>query len=228
VEVDATVNTSGQIIAQEVDVEEQVSSASQKAAFLGKVLSVTRDSSGNATSLTLGVEDEIPDLRGVVPLHSGLTVTLTSTTNYFVHWRRWNRQAFTFGPQTLGVAEKIAVHGILGSGTSPVLTARQVFLRPRNVMGNFTRVLAVGSDDKTGGFTMVPCGALFGGKPITVLTYPATLFTGVSGLIALTPSPTLNTFGVLFYEQTNGSANGAAWTTPTWVMQTRGVHQLPN
>ena len=69
VEVDAIVNTSGQIIAQTVDAEEQTSSASQRSAFLGKVINVTRDGSGNATAFTLLIDDEIPDLSGSIPLH---------------------------------------------------------------------------------------------------------------------------------------------------------------
>ena len=99
VEVDAIVNTSGQIIAQTVDSEEQTSPSSQKSAFLGKVIAITRDGSGNATSFTLLVDDEIPDLSGTVPLHSGLNVTLTATTHYFTNWQHWNRQAFTFSPR---------------------------------------------------------------------------------------------------------------------------------
>ena len=229
VEVDAIVNTSGQIIAQEVDAEEQVSAASQKSAFLGKIISITRDeSSGNATSFTLIVDDEIPDLSGEIPLHSGLNVTLSSSTTYFTNWHHWNREAFTLNPKTLGVAELVAVHGVLGSGSNPAMAAHQVFLRPRNVLGNFTHLLAAGSDGKTGGFNLVPCGALFGGNPITVLTFADTNFNGVSGLVGLTPAPTLNTYGVLFYEQSSGTANGASWTAPTWVMQAKGVHQLPN
>ena len=229
VEVDTIVNTSGQIIAQTVDSEEQTSSASQKSAFLGKVIGVTRDTSGNATSFTLLVDDEVPNMNGSIPLHSGLNVTLTDTTHYWTNWQHWNRQVFTFSPQTLGVAEMVAVFGVLGSGSPPTLTADRMFLRPRTVTGNFNALLAAGSDGKTGGFTMTPCGALFGGQPITVLTYADTLFTGVSGLPNLTPSPTLRTYGDLFYEQTNGtSKSGASWTAPTWVVQARGVHQLPN
>jgi hypothetical protein len=229
VEVDAIVNTSGQIIAQTVDSEEQTAPSSQRSAFLGKVLNVTRDASGNATSFTLLVDDEVPSLNGSVPLHSGLNVTLTGTTTYFTNWRPWNPEAFTFSPKTLGVAEKVAVFGVLGSGSPPTMTANHLFLRPRNVMGNFNTLLVAGSDGKTGGFTMTPCGALFGGAPITVLTYANTDFDGVSGLVNLTPAPTLNTRGLLFYEQTSGkNASGVPWTAPTWVLQARQVHQLPN
>ena len=83
---------------------------------------------------------------------------------------------------TLGVAEKVAVFGVLGSGSPPTMTADHVFLRPRNVMGNFNTLLAAGSDGTTGGFTMTPCGGLFRGQPITVITYSDTNFTGVSWL----------------------------------------------
>ncbi len=230
VEVDAIINTSGQIIAQTVDSEEQTSPSSQKSAFLGKILAVTRDSSGNATSFTLLVDDEVPSMNGTIPMHSGLNVTVSSSTKYFINWPHWNREGFTLGPQTLGVAEKVAVFGVLGSGTSPSMSANRIFLRPRNVMGNFNTLLADQSDGITGGFTMTPCGALFQANPITVLTYPDTNFNGVSGLINLTAAPTLNVRGDLIYLQTSGTSTltGASWTAPTWVMQAREVHQLPN
>jgi hypothetical protein len=231
VEVDAIVNTSGQIIAQTVDSEEPTSATNQKSAFLGEVINITQDGSGNATGFSLLVDDEVPDLSGTIPLHAALNVALVSTSNYFINLRPWNRQAFTFGPKTLGRAEKVAVFGVLGSGTPLTLTASQVFLRPGNVPGNFKALQAAGSDGKTGGFTLTPCGGLFGGHAITVLTYPDTNFlgTGVSPLNELTTASTLDTSGLLFYEQTSGATSaGASWTAPTWVMQARGVHQLPN
>lgn len=99
VEVDAIVNTSGQIIAQTVDAEEQTSPSSQKSAFMGKIIGVTRDGSGNATAFTLLVNSEVPSLNGTIPLHSGLSVTLSTNTKYFTNWMHWNRAAFTFSPQ---------------------------------------------------------------------------------------------------------------------------------
>ena len=229
VEVDAVVNTSGQVVAQIVDAEEQVSATNQTSAFLGKIIALTQDSSGNATAFTLLVDDEVPALASVVPLHSTLAVTLANTTNYFTNWQYLNAQGFTFGPQMLGVAQKVAVFGTLGSGSSPMMTASQVFLRPRSVLGNFNALKVTGSDGVTGGFTMVPCGGLFAGNAITVLTYSETVFTGVTGLQGLTPSPTLDSAGLLFYQQKTGqSKTGVQWYAPTWIMEARGVHQLPN
>jgi hypothetical protein len=160
-------------------------------------------------------------------------VTLQKTTRYWTNWHHWNRNASQFGPQTLGLAEKVAVFGVLQAGspgppaTAPSLTAGFVFLRQRNVLGTFTKLLTAGSDNKTGGFTLLPCGPLFGGQAITVLTFGDTRFRGVGGLTELTSGPTLNTSGLLFYEQTNGPANQPTWTAPTWVMQAKGIHQLP-
>jgi hypothetical protein len=227
VEVDAIVDTSGNIIAQEVDAEAAVAASNQGAGFLGEVIGVTRDTSGNATQFNLLVDHETRDVSSDVPLRSSLTVTLQKTTLYWTNWHRWNRQALQFGPQTLGLAEEVAVFGTLQAGSPPSLTAEFVFLRQRNVLGNFTSLLAAGSDDKTGGFTLVPCGPLFAGQPITVLTFGDTRFRGVAGLNELTTKPTLNTSGLLFYEQTNGPANQPTWTAPTWVMQAKTVRQLP-
>jgi hypothetical protein len=226
VEVAVTVNTSGQIIAQTVDAEEATSTVSPRSAFLGKIVNVTRFGAGSATAFTLLVDDEIPDLSNTVPLHSTLNVTLAGTVHYFTNEQEWNRQGFTFGPQTLGLAQKVAVFGVLQAGST--VAADHVFLRPQNVLGNFQSLQKAGTDGKTGGFAMTPCGGLFAGQAITVVTYSDTSFTGVSGLAGLTASPTLDSTGLLFYRLTSGTATtGASWTAPAWVMQATGVHQPP-
>jgi hypothetical protein len=235
VEVDAIVDINGNIIAQEVDVEEPVVTTGQHAGFLGRVIGVTRDSSGNATALNLLVGHETWDMTSEVPLQSSLTVTLTDTTRYWSNWHHWNRRAFQFGPQTLGLAENVSVYGVLtaasaGPPATPVtLTAGHVFLRQRNVMGTFQAMLANGSDNSTGGFTMLPCGPLFGGQPITVLTFNDDRWRGgIGGLSALTPGPIINVAGLLYYEQTNGPGTPPTWTAPTWVMQAKALHLLPD
>jgi hypothetical protein len=198
---------------------------------LGKIIGVTRDTSGNATGFNLLIGRETWDMTGQVPLQSSLTVTLADTTHYWSNWHHWNRRALQFGPQTLGLAEKVAVFGVLtaaSDSTPATLAAHLVFLRQRNVLGTFQALLAKGSDNMTGGFTMLPCGDLFGGQPITVLTFGDGRFRGMGGLSALTPGPIINVSGLLFYEQTNGPGTPPTWTAPTWVMQGKVVHHLPH
>ena len=234
VEVDAIVDTSGNIIAQEVDAEQQVVTTGQHAGFLGKIIGVTRDNSGNATGFNLLVGREVWDMTSEVPLHSSLAVTLADTTNYWSNWHHWNRHSLQFGPQTVGLAEDVAVYGVLtaattGSSPTPVtLAAGSVILRQRNVLGTFQQLLTKGSDNMTGGFTMLPCGALFGGQTITVLTFGDDRWRGgLGGLSGLTSGPVIDVAGLLFYEQQNGPGNQPTWTAPTWVMQAKTVHQLP-
>lgn len=236
VEVDAIVNASGQAVAQTVDVEEHTSSANLQSALLGKVISVARDASGNALSFTFLVQDVIPAIQGL-PGENGtsgfvgtaLTATLTNSTHYFVNSGQWNQQAFTFGPQTLGVAENVAVFGTFSTIPALQFVANQVFLRPRSVLGSFRVLQSVESDGITGAFTMAPCGGLFGNKVITALSYSGTTFNGLSGLNAVPSALLLDPIGVLMYQPTSGvSTTGGRWTAPTWVMQAREVDQLPN
>jgi len=234
VEVDAIVDTSGNIIASEVDAEQQVVTTGQHGGFLGKIISVSRDNSGNATGFNLLVGGEAWDMTSEVPLQSSLAVTLADTTHYWSNWHHWNRDSLQFGPQTVGLAEDVAVYGVLtaattGSSPTPAtLAADVVFLRHRNVLGTFQKLLAAGSDNNTGGFTMLPCGALFGGQTITVLTFGDDRWRGgLGGLSGLTPGPVIDVAGLLFYEQQNGPGNQPTWTAPTWVMEAKTVHQLP-
>jgi len=107
------------------------------------------------------------------------------------------------------------------------LAANVVFLRQRNVLGTFQSVLSADTDNKTGGFTMLPCGDLFGGQIITVLTFGDSRFHNLGGLSGLSAGPVINVSGLLFYEQQNSPANQQpAWTAPTWVMQAKTVHKL--
>jgi hypothetical protein len=229
VEVDAIVDTSGNIIADEVDVEDQVAASTQRSAFLGKIIGVTRDGNGNATQFNLLVWEEVPDLSGEVPLRSSLNVALQSETRYRVRRHHMNPDNFAYGPQTLGVAQVVGAYGIVQAGSPPSLNANSVYLRPRTVLGNFNTLLAAGSDGKTGGFTLTPCGDLFKAQPVTVLTFAGTNFLGVSDLVGLGPQPTLSTKGLLFYQETNGpgSQSPATWTAPTWTLEAKQVHQLP-
>ncbi len=225
VEVDAIVDTSGNILAKEVEVPETEPPDNSTGVFLGPIVAVERDTSGNAVSFTMVVRQEYPeDLSESIPRYAPLEVNLSASgTNY--HLPAWlNPANLTFNAASLGVGEHVGVQGSLVSGSPVTVNALGVFLRPRTVLGNFTQLLAA-LDDKAGGFTLAPCGSLFQGMPMTALTFESTFFSGVDGLTGLSPQPTIATRGLLFYEQSSGAANGAAWTAPTWVIEAHRVHQ---
>src|SRR5207249_9403190 len=99
------------------------------------------------------------------------------------------------------------VHGDAAQGSPGTLTATSVFLRTRSIVGNFSALLAAGSDDFTGGFTMVPCSRIFQAQPTTVLTSSQTAVRGLSGLKELNRTPLVVVKGLVFYQQTSGAAN---------------------
>ena len=80
------------------------------------------------------------------------------------------------------------------------LSANSVVLTLQPVTGNFTNTLSVGSDGKTGGFSIMPCSPLFANQPMSMLTFSQTWFSGVSDLNALSESPMLINKGLLFYQ----------------------------
>ena len=143
----------------------------------------------------------------------------------------YNWQHIQYGPLTVGVGQNVVVHGSLQPGTPPTLAARAVYLTRQTILGNFTGLLAEGSDAKTGGFTLQPCGLVFHGNPITTLTFANTRFSGgINDLTGLGPKPTLAVKGLLFYEQAappSGGINGVSWTPTAFVDEARQVHQLP-
>ena len=237
VEVNGYVDGNGNVVAQYIEVEEQTSSSQKWGAYTGQVIGVTYDSSGNATQFNLLVGMEFPFWNSSIPRQSSLVVTLSSTTKYRItgirmFWPFWmppNPANFTYGPTSVGVGQNVVVHGTLQSGTPITLAARAVYLSPQTILGNFTAGSAVaGSDGKTGGFTLQPCGLVFQALPIPTLTFQNTNFSGgISDLTGLTAQPTLAVRGTIFYQQTSGTLNGVSWTAPTLVDQATDIRQLP-
>jgi hypothetical protein len=81
VQVDASIDSRGKLLANEVQAEEQENAANGQAAFKGLITSVTRDSSGNATQFKLFVSEEAPDVSSQVSLQSVLTFNVSTSTN---------------------------------------------------------------------------------------------------------------------------------------------------
>lgn len=226
VEVEAFVDSSGNVVAKKVEVEEQENAEQKRAAFVGLVLSVTRDANGNATQFSMFVREHHPDMSNVVPLNSSLVVNIAHDTRFKTAAEGVNRAHLKFDPTTLGAGQSVVVHGEFQPGTPPSLNARAVFLRLQSILGNFSKLLNAGSDGKTGGFNLVPCSSIFQGQPISVLTFSQTAFAGVADLNHLTPQPTLVVKGLIFFAPQPVSVNGVTLTPPATVDVAKQVHQL--
>ncbi|HEV2175615.1 MAG TPA: DUF4382 domain-containing protein [Terriglobia bacterium] len=226
VEADVFVDANGNIVAKDVEAEEQEDESNHKSAFVGLVTSVTRDASGAATQFTVFVRAEEPDESSLVPMRTSLTVAVSESTRFKVTANGINEAGLEFSSTTLGVGQEVVVHGQTPANPkSSALTAKAVFLRLRSVVGNFSTLLAQATAG-SGAFTLTPCGPLFQGQPITVITFEDTAFVGVSGVAGLTAQPTLVVKGLLFYEPQPITVNGVAVTTPGWVLEAKKVHQL--
>ncbi len=227
VEVDAQMDNNGNMVAQEIEVEEPPTQ--QGTAVVGNVIAVTRDSSGNAMQFTLYVRAVFPSTNAPIQTGTTLPVSVSSTTTFAIRHNGMDEAGLSFGANSLGLDQSVVAIGALQSGATTTLSANTVVLRPQTVLGNFVSLLSgmQSGDMMSGGFTMKPCSDLFGGQTITVLTFGDEDFEGVSNLAGLGPNPTLAAKGLLFYEQSGGSADSVSWTAPTWVLEARRIHQLP-
>ncbi len=228
VEVDAFVD-SNNIVAKEVEAEEHEDEAQHRAAFGGLITSVTRDAQGNATQFSLFIHEEHPDLSSVIPVKSSVTVVVSPTTLFKFTARGTNQPDLSFDPTTVGVGQRVVVHGQFMPGPPPTLAATGVFLGLQAIVGNFTSLLGpVGSDGKTGGFGLVPCSSIFQGKTIAVLTFGQTAFSGgFTDLNSLDVKSTTLAKGLLFFEPTLTKVGTVPLTPPSSVLVGKEIRKLP-
>jgi Domain of unknown function (DUF5666)/Domain of unknown function (DUF4382) len=214
VEVDAKVDPDGNIVAK--DVESETETDATTAAFVGPILSVTSDSNGNATQLTMFVRAEHPDVSTTVPLRSVVTVNLSSGTGYRIATFGADLSAFLFNASAIARGQHVVVHGPFTGGTSPTVTGNLIVLRPQPVLGNALANPSpvVGSDGKTGGYYLAPCNRLFQNQPVNVVTFYSTFFNGLTDLSSLDNTSVYLNRGFLLYTTTSGSLNGLSWTAP--------------
>jgi hypothetical protein len=234
VEMDAFLDSKGNIVANTVGAEAQEDAASGEAAFAGLITSVTPQS-GNATQFTLLVQEENPDVSTRVALFSPLTVNIApSSTTFGLTAQAANFANFPFGPANLAVGQRVVVHGALpsGSGTAQSATARSVFLGLQSILGNLSANAStpvnIANDGVDGGFTLVPCSPLFQPAQITVLAAQQTTYVGISGLSSLN-NPGVHFLlvkGLLFNEQSTTIYGVESWTVPANVQVATEVHQL--
>ena len=232
VEMDAFLDSKGNIVANTVVAEDQEDQASGEAAFAGLITSVTPQT-GNATQFTLLVGGENPNVSSRVGLFSTLTFNIASSTRFGLTAQAADFANFSFGSASLAAGQRVVVHGTLpsGSGTAQTAIARSVFLGPQSILGNLSTnpsTPVATNDGVDGGFTLLPCSALFQPAQITVLSARQTAFLGISNLYSLNnPGPHfLLVKGLLFNEQTTTSFGVESWTVPANVQVATEVHQL--
>ena len=233
VETEAFLNASANIVANTVVAEDQEDQASGEAAFAGLITSVTPQT-GNATQFTLFVGGENPDVSSRVGLFSTLTFNIASSTRFGLTAQAVDFANFSFGSANLAAGQRVVVHGTLpgGSGTAQTATARSVFLGLQSILGNLSTnpsTPVATSDGVDGGFTLLPCSALFQPAQITVLSAQQTAFVGISNLYSLNNPGThfLLVKGLLFNEQSITSFGVESWIVPANVQVATQVHQMP-
>jgi hypothetical protein len=227
VEANVLVKSSGDLVAEKVEAEIVENPNTNQAAFLGPIVSETR-TSGNVTQFVMFIREEDPDLGTLLPRGQMLLVNVPPSLPIKAETTGSNFDSLSFDASNLGAGQEVVAHGLFQSGGGlPGLNANAVFLRLQSVEGNFLSKLVVGTDGKTGGFTLAPCSSIFNGASLTVLTNAQTQFVNVGDLNSLTPSPTLQVRGLLFFEPTLTSAGTVTLTPPSNVFMAEEVHQLP-
>lgn len=214
VEVDANIDKDGNIVANNVEAETATDATT--AAFVGPILSVTTDGSGNATQLTMFVRAEHPDVSATIPLRSKVTVNLSSTTGFRIARFGADLSSFFFNASAIARGQHVVVHGPFTGGSSPAVSANMIVLRRQPALGNALASPApvIGSDGKTGGYYLAPCNPLFQNQTVNVVTSNLTFFNGLTDLNSLDNTSVYLNRGFLLYTTTSGSWNGLSWTNP--------------
>lgn len=229
VEIDGFVNAQGSLVANALEVEDQVNALQSRVGIIGFITSITRDATGRATQFNFYVSDEQPESLFVLDVDTIAQVEVTSTTSFHTSSRPVNFASLPFDATSLQVGQQVIVHGTVARGGGSVfnVTADSIYVALQTPEGNFSSAVQVGSDDKTGAFWFRPCAAIFQGLPILVLTNGDTAFVNVTGLSGLTSLPDLIVKGLAFYEQQGGTINGVSVPAGTLVMLADQVRQLP-
>ena len=232
VEVQAGVDGSGNLVANQVNAEGQTNSQQSTGGFMGVIPYVTRDASGNATGFQMGMSQEFPDMQIMMGLFSQPEVMPVSGAPFQIEDPAANFAGLTFDPTTVGQGQLVTVMGqitasssggMMGGSGSGTLTANSVVLQVQPMLGTFEQVLAAGGDGKTGGFAMAPCSSVFGSVSIPVLTSAQTDFKGMNGLNDIAAGSQLLVNGLLFWEPNLTNANGVQLAPPGWVFEATQV-----
>ena len=236
IEVKGYVDSGGNFVADIANSEYREVSESNQVAFLGIVESVTHDANGNVTQFNFFNRDEQPNTGYTVTLDSTLVVTPSSQTTYAVSFPTDNFAALPFDQTAIAPGQQLIVDGTFTpppsnppTGTTPPpvqVAANEIVDQVQVHEGNFSSLLATGSDNLTGAFLLVPCATILHNTPIYVFTNASTQYVNVAGLSGLTPVPSLLVKGLLFYSLKGTTINGVQAPAGSWVLLASQVHQL--
>lgn len=235
VRVDAYIDASGNLVAKAIQVGTRESVSQQLLGYMGPVLSVTKDSSGNVTQFTMLVRETQPNDTTDIPVDSAVTVNLSSSTTfdpYQLSSDLVNLAAsgnLALGPPTIVPGEEVIVSGVFTKPSSGPTTVAADTISPllQSVQGTFSSLVGQpGSDDKTGAFNLAPCAGLLSNYPLMVVTDAQTDFVNTSGLSTLSPTSPLLARGLLFFASSNTSVNGTPIPAGTMVLLATHVRQF--
>jgi hypothetical protein len=234
VEVDAFVDSKGNLVAKGIQVEDREDITKQMLAYLGPILRVTKDSSGNVTQFDMLVRNTEPDDSSNVSLDSNVTVIVSPSTTFNAYslssdlTNLANAGNLVFNAQTLAPGQEVAVHGIYTKPTNGLVSvaADKVYLRLQPVQGDFSSLIHAESDDRTGGFQFAPCSGLLQATPFIVVTDAQTEFVKAVGLSSLSPTTPLLVRGLSFLDVQGGTVNGVTVPAGTMVLLANHVRQF--
>ena len=235
VEADVYVNQNGNVVAKRLQVEDREDVSKNLLAYVGPVLDVTRDGEGNVTQFDMLVRETEPPDSSNVPNSTPVRVyTSQSTTfNPLLISPGLNSLAsggnLTFAANTLVPGQEVVVHGVFSkaSGGVTTVTANSVYPRFQSVQGLFSSLAgSPGSDNKTGGFQMAPCGSLLSANPFMVVTDAQTVFENTSGLSTLSPTTPMLARGQVYLDLNGSTVNGVQVPAGTMVLLANKVRQF--
>lgn len=228
VEIQAFIDSDGNIVARNVEVEQRAIVEENRIAFRGYVNSLTKDADGRVTEFGLHIRGEEPDVSLTVFLDSTVMVSVTPETTFQFSSRDANFADLPFDATKVAMGQELVVHGQFTRGQDQPTTvdASAVYLKLQTVQGSFPSLVQVASDGRSGAFWLTPCCTLFGGIPILVFTTNETSFLNLFGLTSLRPQPVLLVMGLPFYEAQGGTINGISVPPGTLVLLAKQVHQL--
>ena len=241
VEVDAILDSQGNLVAKTVEAQAledpfpTQSGVTPSTALIGPIVSIQTDAAGNPRQLNLWVHDAEPDDISSLIMDSIFQVDLTVNPTYQASVLGPNFANLSFGPQNMAVGQELVVHGAYtrpptnpGSSTPLPYTVEPtaIYLKLQSMQGTMNSMLAIGSDNETGVFSLTPCCTLLQGVPLYVVTNNQTAYVNVTGLGGITTLNSLLVKGMPYYEPQAVSINGVTIPAKSMIMQAKQVHVL--